>query len=271
MNDIDLSEKDSLLIFDFDGVLLNSVVEMSVTAYNAVSGELVTSPDNLPGNSAKLFLTNRYHVQPAGDALNLMEWCLANSTLPGNSRLKDSEYCSIRDGSDVSLVERTESFFSARKRFVDYDIHRWQSLNSVYEPVWEILKDRNTKKLIILTNKNSAATFTLCHHFKLPVLEENIYSGDGGITKINNLLKIHSRFQRSKYSFIDDSIGNLDELNSYFRTQEPVLELMLATWGYTGPEDQHRARQAGYPILDQGDLISRILSTKELGIDMESP
>jgi hypothetical protein len=31
---------------------------------------------------------------------------------------------------------------------------------------------------------------------------------------------------------------------------------MLATWGYTGPDDQKLAQSYGYPVFNQQDLIS---------------
>ncbi len=249
-----------MLIFDFDGVLLNSVVEMSVTAYNAVTGGLATSPDDLPGNAAALFLTNRYHVQPAGDAINLMAWCVEHADLPGDFRLESAAYREIRDASEVPLVERTGRFFAARKRFVAHDPVRWPSLNTVYQPVWDELKGRDAGGIVILTNKNREATVTLCHHFGLPVLAENVYSGDHGTTKIENLLAIRARFGRSRYAFVDDSIGNLEELDAHFNADAPCLELMLASWGYIGPGDRQAARHAGYVVLDQAGLIARIPS-----------
>lgn len=264
-----------MLIFDFDGVLLNSVVEMSITAYNAVTGGLATSPDDLPGSAAALFVTNRYHVQPAGDAINLMAWCVENAGLPGDHRLDPAEYRAIRESSDVPLKERTVRFFAARKRFVAHDPVQWPSLNTVYQPVWDELKEVDAGGIVILTNKNREATVTLCHHFGLGVLPENVYAGDHGTTKIENLEAIQARFGRERYGFVDDSIGNLEELDAHFNADvpgnagEPPLELMLASWGYIGPDDHALARRAGYAILDQAGLIARIASMKRVG--MESP
>lgn len=269
MTGLQASDIGSMLIFDFDGVLLNSVVEMSITAYNAVTGGLATSPDDLPGNAAALFVTNRYHVQPAGDAINLMAWCVENAGLPGGHRMGPAEYRAIRDSSDVPLKERTVRFFAARKRLVARDPVEWASLNTVYQPVWDELKGVDAEGIVILTNKNREATVTLCHHFGLAVRPENVYAGDHGATKIENLEAIQARFRRERYGFVDDSIGNLEELDAHFNAGEPCLELMLASWGYIGPDDHKLARRSGYAILDQSGLIARIASMK--GVEMESP
>jgi hypothetical protein len=247
-----------MLIFDFDGVLLNSVVEMSITAYNGVTGELATSPDELPGNAIDIFMTNRYHVQAAGDGLTLMQWCLAHADLPPDYRLEAGAYQDIKTGVKTPLAERTTWFFAARKRFVEHDIVQWRSLNSVYQPVWAALRGQGAEQVIILTYKNREATVTLCHHFELPVLNENVYAGDHGTTKIENLLQIQDRFKKNRYTFVDDSLANLQELDVHFNAKKPVLDLFLASWGYIGPDDASLAQKAGYPFITQEDLIVEI-------------
>jgi hypothetical protein len=66
----------NMLILDFDGVLINSLDEVALTAYNATTGKLVTSLADLPTALVGLFQRNRYHVQSIGDGILLMEWCL---------------------------------------------------------------------------------------------------------------------------------------------------------------------------------------------------
>ena len=43
-----------MLIFDFDGVLINSIDEVTVTAYNAVSGATITALEKLPDDLVAL-------------------------------------------------------------------------------------------------------------------------------------------------------------------------------------------------------------------------
>ena len=65
-----------MLIYDYDGVLMDSVREVAVTAHNMLTGEIATRLDQIPTNALALFLKNRFHVQPIGDAPVLMKWCL---------------------------------------------------------------------------------------------------------------------------------------------------------------------------------------------------
>ncbi len=68
-----------MLIFDYDGVLLDSVREIAVTTYNMLQGSIATRLEQLPQNALKLFLRNRFHVQPIGDAPVLMNIALRSA------------------------------------------------------------------------------------------------------------------------------------------------------------------------------------------------
>jgi hypothetical protein len=51
-----------MLILDFDGVLINSLDEVALTAYNATTGKLVTSLADLPTALVGLFQP----IEPSG-------------------------------------------------------------------------------------------------------------------------------------------------------------------------------------------------------------
>ena len=76
-----------MLIFDFDGVLLDSIREIVVTAYNMARGTLVTRLDQLPQNALELFLRNRFHVQPIE---NPVSWSYYHATFCGTRERRSS-------------------------------------------------------------------------------------------------------------------------------------------------------------------------------------
>lgn len=247
-------------IYDFDGVLLNSLDEVTVSAYNAVTEELVMSLAQLPDTLVNMFKRNRFHFQPAGDVIPLMNWCLSNHMYDPGKLLTRSEYEHIIQGTDVSLLDRTSLFYATRKRFIQKDIQRWFSLNLPYQPLWNELIHRGGENVVILTNKNRDAVLTLCRHFGLKVMRDNIYAGDNGATKSGNLDSIFKRFQGCSLCFIDDSLRNLQDLNKHFNSKKMHLRLFFASWGFIGPDDVQMALAGGYPVLNQTDLI-RYLDT----------
>jgi len=247
-----------MLIFDFDGVLVNSIDEITVTAYNITTDRLVTRLEDLPGTVPSRFQKNRFYVQPIGDVVPLMRWCIQNDHLDPDYILTREEYQLILQQETVPLIDRVNNFFSTRKRFVERDEARWLALNGPFQPIWGAFKEYSSENVILLTNKNRAAALHLCRYFGFMLKEENVYSGDDGITKIDNLNSIHQRFDDAPYDFIDDSLRNLRELDIHFNKKEPFLRLILASWGYTGPTDEDTARSLGYAVFSQNDLIDLI-------------
>ena len=87
-----------MLIFDFDGVIINSLDEITVTAHNVVTGRLDTSLNALSPGVIRLFQRNRFHVQGIGDVVTLMKWCKDNESGGSDniyvtcSRQQDSEH-----------------------------------------------------------------------------------------------------------------------------------------------------------------------------------
>jgi len=238
-----------MLIFDYDGVLLDSVREIAVTAYNMLNNSIATRLDQLPQNALELFLRNRFHVQPIGDAPVLMKWCLEIGESEADKLLNPEEYSKIIQRVEEPVAARTTRFFETRNRFKTKDIEAWIALNAPVQPLWRIMIDNSPENLVLLTNKNRDATISLSNHFGLKISDENVYSGDNGTTKIENMTRIMQRFRKPAYGFIDDSVKNLRELDMHFNKKDRTISLIFATWGYTGPDDAGTARDFGYQVV----------------------
>lgn len=249
-----------MLIFDFDGVLMDSVREVAVTAYNTLKGDiLLRRLDQLPQAALALFLRNRFHIQPIGDAPVLMNWCLEAAGVDPGKMLSEEEYDKIVRQVDEPIARRTNRFFEMRGRFKQKDLNAWFALNAPVQPLWGLLVEGQGKGLVMLTNKNREATIALCRHFGLEIDGDDVYAGDGGTTKIANMQKIMQRFREDRtYAFIDDSVKNLREIDAHFNKEKRIVELFFATWGYTGPNDARFAASFGYRAMAMDELMQSL-------------
>ncbi|MGD2185611.1 MAG: HAD family hydrolase [Desulfobacterales bacterium] len=245
-----------MLIFDFDGVLINSLDEVTLTVYNTVTGKRVKTLTDLPQALVGLFQRNRYHIQPAGDAILLMRWCLDHYRDSPEKNLDPQEYNAILSTTVVPLTDRTNRLYETRRHFIIRDADSWLALHQPYQPLWKELMQRPKNALIILTNKNRDATLRLCRHFGLAVKTTDVYSGDQGLSKVENMRQIRKRFGYQRYAVIDDSVKNLQELENSLSLKKKNLRLLLASWGYSGPHDEKIAHKNGFPVLNQKDLIA---------------
>lgn len=241
-----------MLIFDFDGVLLDSLDEVVVTAFNAVTGSAATTHAELPPTFIERFKKNRYHVGPAGDFLALAKWALSGEEL---HELTIEGFQAVLAGEESSLKTRSVDFFKTRGRFIRQAKEAWLKLQRPVFPLWERLQRIAPEKILILTNKNLEAVLELCQYFNLPVPKENIYSGEGGATKSANFLSIHARFPASDFTFLEDSVRNLIEMQKEI-PEGITLKPLLAAWGYLGPADIKLAEEHGISIVTQETVIA---------------
>lgn len=258
-----------MIVFDFDGVLINSLDEVALTVYNAATGNLFTSLADVPGSVIAMFKRNRYHVQQIGDAIALMKWCIANHRFDSQRLISPEKYRTIAIGDTAVLNSGTDLIYETRKRFVDKDPNRWLALHHVYQPLWNDLLRYKKHPIVILTNKNHEATLRLCRHFGLDINGDDIYSGDNGATKSENVLRIQARFGIEHFYFIDDSVKNLKDLDLEFNEENKMISLLLATWGYIGPQDAGTARASGFQVLEQKDLIVMLNSSARTSMTSE--
>ena len=68
--------------------------------------------------------------------------------------------------------------------------------------------------------------------------------------------QIQERFRGELFYFIDDSIKNLQDLEREVNPEKKRLNLLFASWGYSGPVDEKIAVESGFPVFRQVDLIS---------------
>ncbi len=251
-----------MLIFDFDGVLINSIDEVVLTTYNATTGHLHTDLTDLPADLVSQFKRNRFHVQPIGDAILMMKWCLNNYQTAPEKMLTGQQYERIIADTSVALSERSAQIYATRSRFIEKDRDAWMGLHRPYQPVWNQLIRSDYQPLVILTNKNKDATLRLCRFFDLNLNENNVYPGDHGMTKLQHMRQIQERFRRDVFFFVDDSVKNLKQLDVEVNKDKKLLSLLFAAWGYTGPQDVQIAKTLGFPIFQQEDLVSFLKKKK---------
>jgi phosphoglycolate phosphatase-like HAD superfamily hydrolase len=251
------NEHPKVLIFDFDGVLIDSLDEVVLTVYNTATGQQLMSPADLPQALIRLFRRNRFHVQPIGDGILLMNWCLKNYRGDSDRILQPAEYQAIICEAAAPVARRSGQVYEARQRFIEHAAAGWLALHRPFQPLWnELTRRQDQHGFAIATNKNRAATERLCRHFGLNIPASDVYCGDKGTSKIENMRQIQLRHGAGTYYFMDDSLKNLRELDRALNRRKKVVIPLLAAWGYAGPEDQKLARMSGYDVLTQSGAIA---------------
>ncbi len=266
-----------MIALDFDGVMMNSSIEIAVTAARALGLTSVESTDALPKGYLERFTRNHCRASRAGDMIVLGRWALSASAdsaataaskasadraataAPGASAavLNEGEFRHLVVTDPMGLPEREELFFSTRMDFISAAREKWLSLNTPFEPLWQTILSYSRKPLIIITRKNKAAVLELCGHFGLSIAPEHIYAGDEGTAKSVHLENVLAAFPGETFLFVDDSLHNLRELQESHGKLD-TIELAFALWGFVTPEEPEQARSQGLCCLTQNQLIERM-------------
>lgn len=237
-----------MFIFDFDGVLIDSVDETALTAFNANNGYQLTELQQLPPGYLELFRANRPWPRTAAEMVILGKWCLKQAAAQAETQISTAQLEQLLQEDQLSEAELRRLFFDTRQKMIKEAPQVWLGLNRPYQPLWEWLKTEATGPLVILTHKNRSAVEQICHHFGLEVRSDRIYSGDTGDPKEVGLLAIMERFSAKKYHFVDDSIRNLLELKARMPA-DAEISLELASWGYCTVDDVKLAEKEGLRVL----------------------
>jgi len=247
-----------MIIFDFDGVLIDPIRELALTTYNLVTNSSLSSLEELPSGYLELFCFNRHHSVTPSSLISLSLLTLETLASGGSP----TTFFSIEEFSTKSNIEDANlspaNFFAARQRLIDEHPLKWLDLNKPFPLIWAAIQRLDPSKYFILTNKNRNAVKKICSHYGLTVSEGNLFTGEKGRTKKENILDLDKIGNRdTNYILLDDAIENLESLS-------PVLpgriHPIIATWGYGSSQDHLTAQKHGYELASEREFIEKYIS-----------
>ena len=236
-----------MLLFDFDGVLVNSLNEIALSAYNYATGESVYEIEGLPSGYLERYRSNRHLLLSPARLGELAKHCLNSDRVLGRE-----EIISTLPTDRKTLASLGDQFFDARHRFIEESPDLLLKANPPFETLWNAARRLSAEQFANHTNKNQIAVELICKHYGLTT--KSVYSGEGGRTKAENILLLDEKYHADQYIFLDDAIENLFALT-------PVLpgriKPVLASWGYCSAEDQQEAKDNNFDVMDESQFVTR--------------
>lgn len=217
-----------LILWDFDGVIIDSMQECLLTSYNAFlsfgnSEAQSVSLTAIPASVSEHFFKFRKYVRPAG------EYYLMHQSLVESEDIATPEayqrYVKLKKDK-ISAFQPL--FFQQRNSFRQENEQEWLELHQVYPHIfgaWERLQ--MDYKFIVVSNKDKRSIKMLLDHFHLGPVSE-IYGSDFSNNKyeiIQHLIK-SKHLSHADVVFVDDHAGHL-------RDVQPLgVKLGFANWGF---------------------------------------
>ena len=221
------------LLWDFDGVICDSLNECLLTSYKAFQqyrkGEsrLIKSLTDVPRDVKEFFYRTRQYVRRPGEYLILYEGHGTGLRLGNYSAFKDLLSIHMQ-----KVLGYEEAFFEARKRLRQNGMSEWLGLHHGYPWVdekWERLK--KTFEFYIVSNKDRQSISLILKHLGLKIAEKNIFGKEFSIQKTEIIEHILSKkgIFRERVCLIDDHFAHLMDVAHL------EIRLFFATWGYGKP------------------------------------
>ncbi|MEM5868876.1 MAG: NUDIX domain-containing protein [Candidatus Aenigmatarchaeota archaeon] len=231
-------KKSFAIVFDFDGVIVDSLDEcflVSVRAYNEIGGNIKFS------KKAKL-LYKRYrpYLRVTEDhvaALKMIENGVFDKNYIKNSRTKFKK----------EKKEFVKKFYEIRREIQKEDIEKWISLHRPFENVVEFIK-RNERmaNIFISSTKDKNSIIKILKSLNIKIPKTKIFSREFSNDKSKHLKAISkiARIPERRIIFIDDVLENLEMIK-----RKSNAKLALASWGYVTKENIRIAKNMGIKIL----------------------
>jgi phosphoglycolate phosphatase-like HAD superfamily hydrolase len=256
------NRKTSLLVFDFDGVLSNSIHDSFMTSLNAY---LAVRPGHcLPADGplepvAPVFAFEAAHPELFGPFSRLIPlgnraeqyyaiWRLIETGRSG--RIRSQEDFDVFSASlpEKERAEYDERFYALRRRGQDRNPDLWADLLPAFDGIPETVRSLSERfTLAIATAKDMRSVRLLLDKYGLRgCFEERfILDKDVSHSKTDHLARLHAMLNMpfSDMHFIDDKVLHL-------RAAKPLgVRGYLALWGFNTEREHAEAEREGFVLL----------------------
>ncbi|MEQ1636238.1 MAG: HAD family hydrolase [Methylococcales bacterium] len=245
-----------LYALDFDGVICDSALETGMAGWKTALQIWDDMPTRQPQALSAQFRQARPILETGYEAALIMRLLFqgesAESILKHFTEQKPAIIAST--GRDISRLK--ELFSSTRDIWIQNNLEEWLTLNPLFPGVAEKLTALNQQgSWYILTTKQERFVTQILNANDIFVPERHIFGLDRKINKDEVLISLVAQHPNTEVIFIEDRLPALLSVKENTRLQGVNLE--LADWGYNTPQDRLDAKQAGIPVIDLGNFITR--------------
>jgi len=257
-----------LLALDFDGVIVNSLMECFHSAYLAyvtmfpdakINCHIEFKPDNvekIEQATKQVFLKHKQLRPFIGKAADyFIIFHIVENDWQVNTQ---QEFNGVIKKYKDDLPSYDKAFYAARDRIKEIDFDFWFSFTSLFKkPVEDMKKLSKDFKLAVITNNELITVKASLKKAGLEIDEKDIADNRFGKDK-----KVHLDYLKNKHNVSYQDIYFVDD-QVYFSQQFKTLgvKCFLPTWGFNNKEQQELAKKQGITLVDENNFYEKIIHT----------
>jgi len=256
-----MKSKSQILVFDFDGVICNSIHDSFMTALNTY---IQVSPDHdLPLDRSlhpgDVFLFEKSHVDFFNQFSKLMPLAnFAEDYFVVIRILEEKKSEEMKNQSRFDMFKRSISreklsayqniFYDTRQRLQEKDPESWASLLPPFPGITESIRSLSGRFVCcIATSKDHQSVDILIRKYGIYdcFRPENILDKDFAESKRDHLMRFHREHDVSYENilFIDDKVSHL------IKVKDLGIQAYLALWGFNAEREHEIALEQGFHLL----------------------
>ena len=260
-----------LLAIDYDGVIVDSVLDSLFVSHNAYL-ELVGSSNKKVFSGERLTFQNWTKIQKKYDQeiqyyrslrpfiRGATDYGLIQKLLEEKRYLRNQqEFDYYRNTVQFEFQKFHQLFYQERKRLQEKSFEGWLKLEPAYQEVVRGINHfvQEGVKVVVATSNRREYIARAFHpnYYNIPIKEEDILDVSMGEDKSNQMKYINKYYgvQCDEIYFVDDQLTHLEQ------TRGLGIHVFLAGWSYATLQQKEKAVLEGIPIIEfEEDFYSMV-------------
>ncbi len=241
-----------VVVFDFDGVIVDSEYECymaAIDAFRQLGGKVEKNE-----KSWQVFRKLRKFVLVAEDYWPVLK-ILEDANAIDVDKLTRSDFERIKETMPDPSRRLEAEFYRVRKGMIDNDFDRWAGMHTLYPEIKDAINSmEGSCNVMVVTAKDSYSTGKLLGHFGIRISESGIIGREQNGSKAEKLGEIAEKMgmKVSEILFIEDMVENA------VMAKEIGVKVAVVEWGYAGKERLLEAEKMGIMIIRKGNVKRQI-------------
>ncbi len=233
-------EKPSLYALDFDGVICDSALETSITAWKAAREYLWPNiPETIPDNIIDQFKYVRPALETGYEAILIVR--LLFEGVDPQAMLDDfpnkMNGLIRRDQLDTDKLK--QRFGKIRDQWIEQDLNEWLSMNPLFPGIRSKLANIDPAHCFIITTKQERFVHQILAANNIVIPEQQVFGLERNMSKQQVLKQLQNQYYDSPILFLEDRLPTLIKIKQDAALK--AITLLLADWGYNTEKDKQQA------------------------------
>jgi phosphoglycolate phosphatase-like HAD superfamily hydrolase len=248
--------KESIVyVFDFDGVICESVTETAVTGWQAAGRIWNDMPTTVPQEKIEQFRLVRPIIETGYEAIIAMRLLYLDEPIEAIYTGYRQKFNALKEKANLTVDGLKKLFGDTRDAWIDKDQQNWISMNPLYDGVAAKLKEiSESGSWYIATTKHERFVKLILQANAIDFVDNQVFGLDRNMSKVEVLKGLLQNHPEETIYFVEDRLPTL--VNVLDHNELASVKLFFSLWGYNTAEDKALAANKEITLLQLKDFLA---------------